>query len=437
MKGRFTVLEFALSGLLSVLVIGLLATLAFRSIAHDQALDEAKELTAVTAATAVEPALTPGLLRGNPAAVASLEQHLNPTALERAGIERVKLWTPEGRIVFSDEPRLIGRDFSLEEEELEILQGDEIDAEVSDLDQPENRYERGRGELLEVYMAVHLPGGRPLLFESYRPTAAISDTTRDLTVAFIPALLVGLLILQLVNLPLARALTRNVKSARREREEYLRAAVDASDRERRRIAADLHDGVVQDMNGLSLSVAAEARGAEARGEGDAARRLRRISDSGRQLTRSLRNALVDIYPPTLHREGLTRALTDLAESAERRGVSVDLDVAESLDLDPEAESLLFRIAQESVRNVLAHSGASHASLGVGREDGHVSIVVRDDGRGFDPGAISSHGHLGLRALESLTDDAGGSFAVDSQPGAGTEVRAELPDRAVAGKGGRA
>lgn len=434
MKGRFTVLEFALSGLLSVLVIGLLATLAFRSIAHDQALDEAKELTAVTAATAVEPLLTPALLRGDPAAIARLEERLNPDALRRAGIERIKLWTPDGRIVYSDEPRLIGRDFELEAEEREILAGDEIDAEVSDLDEPENRFERGRGELLEVYTAVRLPDGRPLFFEAYRPTAAISDTTRDLTVAFIPALLVGLLVLQLVNLPLARALTRNVQRARREREEYLRAAVDASDRERRRIAADLHDGVVQDMNGLSLAVAAEARGAEARGEDDAARRLRRISDSGRQLTRSLRNVLVDIYPPTLHREGLGRALADLAEGTKRRGVSVDLDVAEPLDVDPEVESLLFRIAQEGVRNILAHSGASHASLAVGREDGHVSIVVRDDGRGFDRDAVRPHGHLGLRALESLTEDAGGRFVVDSQPGAGTEVRAELPDRVPAPAG---
>lgn len=426
MRGRFTVLEFALSGLLSVLIIGVIAIFAFRAIAREEALDEAKDLTRVTAAAVIEPGLTPALVRGDPAALARFDRDLNRRALRIAGIARIKLWAPDGRIVYSDEPRLIGRRYSLEEEELDILRGDSIDAHVSNLDAPENRFERGRGELLEVYMRVELPSGRPLLFESYRPTAAISDTSRDLTLAFIPALLGGLLILQLVNLPLARALARNVRRARQEREEYLQAAVDASDRERRRIAADLHDGVVQDMNGISLSIAAEARGAEDRGEHDAASRLRRISDSGRQLTRGLRNALVDIYPPTLHREGLAPALADLAEGVGRRGISVDLEVADAMDLNPDVESLLFRIAQEGMRNVVSHSGASRARLAVAREDGRVTIVIGDDGRGFDASSPAPAGHFGLRALESLTEDAGGTFAVRAQPGGGAEIRAEVP-----------
>lgn len=428
MRGRFTVLEFALSGLVSVVVIGLLATLAFRSIAHDQALGEAKDLTRAVALTAVEPALTAGIVDGDPAAIARLDQRLDPAALRRVGVERIKLWTADGRIVYADEPRLIGERFELDADELAILSNGGIEAEVSDLGQPENRFERGRGELLEVYMPVELAGGERLLFESYRPSAAISDTTRELTVAFIPALLAGLVILWLITLPLVRVLTRNVRRARAEREEYLRAAVESSDRERRRIAADLHDGVVQDMNGLALSVAAEARGAEARGEADAARRLRRISDAGRQLTRGLRNALVDIYPPTLHREGLGSALADLAEGASRRGVEVELSLSDSLDLPPEAESLVFRIAQESVRNVLTHAGAEHVWLSVERQDGHVSIDVRDDGRGFDVEAVSPRGHLGLRALRSLTEDAGGSFELRSRSGEGTKVRAEVPVR---------
>ncbi|MET0557193.1 MAG: sensor histidine kinase [Solirubrobacterales bacterium] len=426
MKGRFTVLEFALSGLLSVAIIGLIAVFAIRAIAEDEALDEAKHLTQVSVAAAIEPGLSEGLVRERPAAVERFDRQLNREALRVAGIERIKLWSADGRVVYSDEPQLIGERFTLGGDEREILRDGGIAAEVSDLDQPENRFERGQGELLEVYMRVETPQGTPLLFESYRPTAAISDTTRELTLAFVPALVGGLLILWLVNLPLARALTRNVQRARREREEYLQAAIEASDRERRRIAADLHDGVVQDMNGLALSVAAEARGAEARGEADAAKRLRRISDAGRQLTRGLRNALVDIYPPTLHREGLAAALDDLAEGAGRRGVTVDLTLADSLDLPPETESLVFRIAQESVRNVLSHAGAERALLSVDREDGRVRIDVRDDGRGFDAEAVSPRGHFGLRALRSLTEDAGGSFELRSRPGEGTEVRAEVP-----------
>lgn len=431
MKERSAVWQFALSGLVGVLVIGLVAVLAFRVIARQQALEQAKDVTRLTAAAVVEPALTPNLIRGDPRAIARFDSLMRDGVLTESDIVRVKLWTPDGRIVYSDEPRLIGRRYGLDEDELKALRTDHVEAEVSDLSDPENRFERGRGELLEVYLPAHLPNGRPLLFESYRSTASIAGNTRDLTRAFIPALIGGLIMLQLLNLPLARRLVGRVRRAQRERETYLQAAMTASDRERRRIAADLHDGVVQDMNGLSLSMAAESRAARARGESESASRLDEMAGAGRQMTRGLRNALVDIYPPTLHREGLGRALDDLAESVARRGIDVEMTVEEGLKLEPDAEALLFRIGRETMRNVVSHAAAKHAQVSVRRENGVVSMTVRDDGRGFavpDPSETPpADGHLGLRALQALTEDAGGTFQVESSPGNGAKVRAELPD----------
>ncbi|HEY8583096.1 MAG TPA: ATP-binding protein [Capillimicrobium sp.] len=427
--GQRAVWQFALSGLISVLVIGVIAVVAFRAIGREQALDEAKDVTRLTAAAVVEPALTQALVDGDREALERFDWLIREGVLANSSIQRIKLWTPDGRIVYSDEPRLIGQRYALDDEELEILRSDRVQAEVSDLESPENRFERGHGELLEVYLPAHLPSGEPLLFETYRPAAAISDTSGDLTRAFIPALLGGLVALWLVNLPLAAALSRRVRRAREEREAYLQAAMHASEHERRRIAADLHDGVVQDLNGLSLQMAAEARAADARGEPEAAARLRDLSATGRQLTRGLRHALVDIYPPTLHREGLAPALADLAESVRRRGPAVAADVEDGLELPPDVEALLFRIAQESLRNVVSHADASQVRLRVGRDEGRAVLVVGDDGRGFDPAAAdeaASDGHLGLRALRSLTVDAGGRFVVRSAPGAGTEVRAEVP-----------
>jgi two-component system, NarL family, sensor kinase len=432
MRERAAVWQFALSGVASVLIIGVLATLAFRAIARDQALDRAKDITRLTAAAVVEPALTPALVRGDPRALRRFDWLMRRGVLSHSNIVRVKLWTPSGRIVYSDEKRLIGKRYALDDEERDALRSDRVKAEVSDLSHPENRFERGRGELLEVYLPAHLPNGKPLLFESYRPTSAIAQNTRDLTRAFIPALIGGLILLQLVNLPLARGLVRRAQRARRERETYLQAAMHASERERRRIAADLHDGVVQDMNGLSLSMSAESRAADNRGEHEAAGRLEQMAAAGRQLTRGLRNALVDIYPPTLHREGLAPALADLAESVGRRGVAVDVDVPSDLALAPDVEALLFRIGQETMRNVVSHAGAEHVQVGVSRADGRVRMVVRDDGRGFDAaaanGAPSAEGHFGLRAMQSLTEDAGGTFAVRSRPGEGTAVEVEVPSR---------
>ena len=317
----------------------------------------------------------------------------------------MKLWTPDGRIVYSDEPRLIGKRYRLDEDELEALRSDHVEAEVSELSEPENQFERGRGELLEVYLPAHLPNGRPLLFESYRPASAIATNTKDLTLAFIPALIGGLIALQLVNLPLARRLVARVRRAREEREEYLQAAVSASERERRRIAADLHDGVVQDMNGLSLSLSAEARAAAARDEPATASHLAQLATTGRQLTRGLRNVLVDIYPPTLHREGLKPALDDLAENVGRRGLDLAVQIPDEMDLDPDVEALLFRIGQETVRNVVSHAAADHAWITVARDNGTVAMTVHDDGRGFEPteaNGAPADGHLGLRALRALT-----------------------------------
>ena len=428
MRGRSAVWQFALSGLIGVLVIGLIAILAFRAIAKEQALDDAKELTRLTAAAIVEPGLNPGIENGDPAAIRELDRLVRRSVLAESDIVRVKIWTAEGRIIYSDEPRAIGLRFPLHEDERDAIRNDRVEAEVSDLDAPENEFERGRGELLETYLPVELPNGRKLLFESYQPTSLISERTRDLTRAFIPALLGGLLLLQLVNLPLARRLVNQVRSARAEREQFLQAAMDASERERRRIAADLHDGVVQDMNGLSLSVAAEARAASDHGDEAGATRLRQISASGRQITRGLRNALVDIYPPTLHRQGLSAALSDLAENLGRRGLQVELDVSEPLDLPPDVEALVFRIAQESTRNVVSHARAGTVWITAETLDGMACITVRDDGHGFDDSnrGATSDGHFGLKAMESLTTDAGGRFTVESVPGEGTEIRAEVP-----------
>jgi signal transduction histidine kinase len=91
--------------------------------------------------------------------------------------------------------------------------------------------------------------------------------------------------------------------------------------------------------------------------------------------------------------------------------------------------LLFRVAQETLRNVAAHSHAQHVLIDVTLSDGKARLVIDDDGRGFDQellGERASGGHFGLRALGSLIGDAQGRLVVRSAPGAGTRVEAEVP-----------
>jgi signal transduction histidine kinase len=94
-----------------------------------------------------------------------------------------------------------------------------------------------------------------------------------------------------------------------------------------------------------------------------------------------------------------------------------------------AAGLLFRTAQEALRNIAEHSQAARVEITVATDDGRVRLVVDDDGRGFDDhqlGEQAEGGHFGLRALSDLLGDADGRLVVRSAPGAGTRVEAEVP-----------
>src|SRR5205807_4874755 len=93
-------------------------------------------------------------------------------------VVRVKIWTPAGRILYSDEPRLIGDVFPLEPEERDAIRAGKVAAAVSDLSKPENRFERSHGKLLEVYLPVHAADGQPLLYENYLRFSSIAANSR-------------------------------------------------------------------------------------------------------------------------------------------------------------------------------------------------------------------------------------------------------------------
>jgi two-component system NarL family sensor kinase len=169
---------------------------------------------------------------------------------------RVKIWTPAGQIVYSNEPRLIGMTFKLGADESAAIDQGVIAAEVSDVAKPENIFERGQGKLLEVYLPVQTPSGHRLLFEAYFRYAAVSVAGRNIWRSFAPISIGALVALELVQVPLAWALARRL----RDRQRLLEESLQVSDIERRRIASDLHDGVVQDLAGVAYSLAGSSRG---------------------------------------------------------------------------------------------------------------------------------------------------------------------------------
>jgi two-component system NarL family sensor kinase len=420
------VTQFTLSALLATLLIGVIAVVVLRQLGTREAIRDAKTVTRLAGEGIVEPNLTPGVLAGDPAALRRLDRIVR-RRVRGDGIVRVKVWAADGRLVYSDEPRLIGKRFPLGAAERAVLRDGGVEADVSHLPRPENLFERNSDELLEVYLAINGPGGHRLLFEAYQRSESVSASARRLGLAFAPALLGGLLLLQLVNLPLARSLVRRLQDGQREREALLQRALDASQTERRRIAADLHDGVVQDLVGVSYALSAHA--AKVDGANPAASTaLVAAADQTRHSVRALRTLLVDIYPPSLHRSGLAAALADLARTATTRGLPTTLHASHDLNLRDDAEQLLFRCAQEALRNAHRHADARSAVVELCVAGGRAVMTVSDDGRGFDPAALDvrpAEGHFGLAVLRALVHEPGGTLDVHSAPGVGTTVRVEV------------
>ena len=160
-----------------IIAVGVLGAVASRKVAEREAVNDAAQTTGVLADAVVQPVLTPGVVTGDKAAIARLDRAVRDHVLGDS-IVRVKVWTVDGRIVYSDESRLIGQTFPLGEDEREVLAQPATRAEVSNLDEPENAYERGQGRLLEVYRPVWTSDGQVLLFETYGPYSQVDLADR-------------------------------------------------------------------------------------------------------------------------------------------------------------------------------------------------------------------------------------------------------------------
>ncbi|MEA2180359.1 MAG: two-component system, NarL family, sensor kinase [Solirubrobacteraceae bacterium] len=373
--------------------------------------------------------LTDGLLRGDPDAIAKVDDVVVARLLS-ASVVRVKIWSRDGRVLYSDEPALIGKRFGLGEEERELFTTGGADAELSDLSQPENLYERQEGKLLEAHTAIRTPDGTPVLFETYQRFDAVSASGQRLLGALAPTLVAALVLLLLSQVPLSWSLARRLQRGYRERELLLERAIESSDQERRRIAADLHDGVVQDLAGVAFGLAPLTADAQRRGADAEAEALRDSTGRLRQAVRGLRTLLIEIHPPSLESAGLEATLHDLLSPLAAEGVATELHVDDAAAAGSPADPLVYRVAREALRNVAAHAGASRVRVAVTREDAAViRLVVTDDGAGFDAQRRTDRaqeGHVGLRLLEDLAAQRGGTLAVRSRPGEGTTVELEVP-----------
>jgi two-component system sensor histidine kinase DegS len=204
----------------------------------------------------------------------------------------------------------------------------------------------------------------------------------------------------------------------------------AQETERKRVAADLHDGPLQDLGVLLLSVERCKRHLESGEAADALAVLALVRQEAQQAIATLRELISDLRPAVLDTRGLLGALDYIAGQARDAGLTVDISSRIGVRLDPALEVIVFRLVQEALHNIRKHARAACAWVRLERQDAWLLLEVRDDGEGFPVeerrDAALAAGQIGLASMHERAAVAGGRLTIESAPQQGTVLRFHLP-----------
>ena len=217
-----------------------------------------------------------------------------------------------------------------------------------------------------------------------------------------------------------------VATAKSVEAERLRHSLEAAEQERKRWARELHDETLQALGGLRMLHSAALR------EDADATEIREALTQGVELIDTeidnLSALIAELRPAALDEIGLVPALRPLAERKGREG-GLSIEIRAELDGGPErlpaeTESILYRLVQEGLNNIVKHAGASQAHAVLQRSGEVLRVSINDDGRGFDTASAGSG--FGLTGMRERVELAGGELRIDSAPGRGTTVSASIP-----------
>jgi len=385
----------------------------------------------------------------SPAERADLDRLIIGTPLGEQVVS-FKVWSPEGEIVYSPNPELIGRIFAVDGHLLEAFNG-EVVSEISDLTEPENEYERSRWEtLIETYAPIR-SGGSGAVFavsEFYQLPDALQAEIRSAQIRGWLIVGVATLVMYLLLVGMVRRASTTIRTQRSELLENLDELQETLDDNRRlqarvskaaartttlnerflrRVSADIHDGPAQDVSLALLRVEGIAEGLDGNGRGsrEDVNRLRSVLDSAltelRAISHGLRAPSVEDLTPG---EAARRAVTDYERIS---GESITFEApGESFPGSPPVNITVYRVVQESLANSFKHARSAARRVEVTSTDSQVEILVSDTGAGFDLARVSSGNTLGLVGMRERVELLGGIFTVTTRPGSGTEVQATLP-----------
>ncbi|WP_456425012.1 sensor histidine kinase [Rhodocaloribacter sp.] len=243
----------------------------------------------------------------------------------------------------------------------------------------------------------------------------------------------GALLLLVIGVPvyLFRKKFRHVKQERDELFASRQRMMEAREAERTHLAAELHDGPVQELQRVLRAYLLPL--ARTLPEETTRQSLDEAREALQHIAGELRNLCTELRPPVLVHFGLDKAIRSYVRLFEERhpGVAVALDLdAENKTLPMRVRLALFRICQEALNNVSKHARARHVHIRFALDDETIRLIIRDDGRGFTPPKrwidLEREGHLGLSGLAQRAEAIGGTLAVASAPGEGTALQVVAP-----------
>ncbi|MFQ5577981.1 MAG: sensor histidine kinase, partial [Anaerolineae bacterium] len=203
----------------------------------------------------------------------------------------------------------------------------------------------------------------------------------------------------------------------------------AQEEERTRLARELHDAIGQSLTAIIMATASVEKGLPA-GFKRERQKLGRVRDIAAQSLQDLRNLIFDLRPETLDDLGLALALQSQAKKhLEPAGVQMQLKTTGLQNrLPAEVETVVFRVVQEAITNIARHAQARHVIILLTRKESRLIVRVEDDGIGFNPAGVMNGRRQawGLRGMEERITLLGGNFSLNSHPGSGTLVLADVP-----------
>lgn len=404
-------LRFLATGLITMVAVAIPVALWIRAQAESRVLDDATLRTRELAEYTVGPLISDAVRAGDQAAIHLVDAELEPW-LSDGSLVRVKVWGSDGNILYSDRTDAIGQVYALPAWSRDLLAVGQEHAWFGRPASSDNASESLMGDLVEINVRSVDATGKPVIFEAYFSDDDILAEQFRLWMDVLPVLVISLLVLQLAQLPPAIRLARRIQASQTTRRWLVQHAIVASDFERRRIARELHDEVIQELAGLSYALEAE--------EMHGTDTTRSLTGQARAILqhnlRTLRAITTELYPPDLEQLGLHEALRRLVDHVAATGIVINADLSPDIPSDKDRLAVLYRVARESLANVVKHSGATVVDLVLAGDATTTTLWIRDNGRGFDPEAAAPDTHLGLRIMRDTVQMASGTLTITSNEG---------------------